>query len=308
MALTLLSPKPQRLDDTELVLRAREGEGLAFEALYRRHVHRVAAVVFRLLRRPADVEDVVQDAFSLAFRRLGQLAEPQAFGGWLLQIAVSQVHRRLRWQPFTRLFQTEAEAEATLATMASSEASPETRAQLSALDAKVQALPLPERTAWVLRFVLGCTLPEVAQGCGCSLACTDDDGCALGAWCISGTCQTCPKAECPACPSPFVPLARHGCATCDCGPASTCDGCAAPDTCLAGAYAVAGCSGTGCAVARCQDTSCASANPEGCATSCGAQSCQSCFASSCVCRQGGWACTPTCAPPELEPYVTRCKG
>lgn len=149
---------------------------------------------------------------------------------------------------------------------------------------------------------------KVSDDCSACPTCADDDGCAQGAWCISGSCQSCPKAECPACPAPFVALTRHGCPTCDCGPPSTCDGCAAPDKCLAGSYAVAGCSGMGCAVARCQDTSCASPSPEGCSTSCGAQSCQTCFANGCVCRQGSWSCTPTCAPPELQPYTTRCKG
>lgn len=169
-ALTLLAPMPARLDDAELVARARAGEGLAFEALYRRHVQRVASVVLRLLSRAADVEDVVQDAFSLAFKRLEQLNEPQAFGGWLLRIAVSLVRKRLRWLKLIRLFTDEAEERARLDSLAAPGATPEQKAALREIDVALERLPLELKTVWVLRFVLGCTLPEVAEGAGCSLA------------------------------------------------------------------------------------------------------------------------------------------
>src|SRR5262249_11585815 len=37
--------------------------------------------------RVADAADVVQDVFLTAYERLGELREPAAFPGWLLQIA-----------------------------------------------------------------------------------------------------------------------------------------------------------------------------------------------------------------------------
>src|SRR5687767_14940757 len=82
--------------DREWVERAQRGERFALQVLYTRHVRAVSARVTRLLARSADAEDVVQDAFMLAFRDLANLADAQRFGGWLMGIAVHQAHRRFR--------------------------------------------------------------------------------------------------------------------------------------------------------------------------------------------------------------------
>jgi RNA polymerase sigma-70 factor, ECF subfamily len=70
----------------ELVRRARSGERAAFDALYRRFVGAVHAVA--LSRAPAsEAHDIVQDAFVSAWSHLGELREPDAFGGWIIGIA-----------------------------------------------------------------------------------------------------------------------------------------------------------------------------------------------------------------------------
>ena len=50
----------------------------------------------RLLSKRSDADDVVQDTFVMAFQRIGSLRDPAALRGWLGQIAVSFVRRRLR--------------------------------------------------------------------------------------------------------------------------------------------------------------------------------------------------------------------
>lgn len=169
-----MTPAPTSLpvppdDDSALVVRAQQQEAFAFDLLYRRHVQFVASVVFRIGRRQSDVDDIVQDTFIIAFKQLQQLQNPAAFRGWLARIAVSVVHRRVRLNGLLRLFRSD-EAHATLESMASPNASPETLVQLARLDAATAAMSLKVRTAWVLRMVLGCTLEEVATGCDCSLA------------------------------------------------------------------------------------------------------------------------------------------
>ena len=69
-----------------LVGRAREGQGGAFEALVRRHFRAAYAVALAVLGRPADAEDVAQDAFLAAFEQLDSCRSPERFAGWLLQI------------------------------------------------------------------------------------------------------------------------------------------------------------------------------------------------------------------------------
>src|SRR5260221_7851306 len=80
--------------DGDLVRRARRGDRWAEEALYPRHVRAVTRVVVRILARSSEAEDVVQDAFVIALNGMAELRDEEAFGDWLLSIAVRQGYRR----------------------------------------------------------------------------------------------------------------------------------------------------------------------------------------------------------------------
>ena len=70
----------------ELVARAKRGEPSAFDQLVRRHLRAAYAVALAVLGRPADADDIAQDAFVVALERLDECREPARFSGWLLQI------------------------------------------------------------------------------------------------------------------------------------------------------------------------------------------------------------------------------
>jgi RNA polymerase sigma-70 factor, ECF subfamily len=70
----------------ELVARARRGESSAFDQLVRRHLRAAFAVALAVLGRPADAEDIAQEAFVAARERRDDCREPARFSGWLLQI------------------------------------------------------------------------------------------------------------------------------------------------------------------------------------------------------------------------------
>jgi RNA polymerase sigma-70 factor (ECF subfamily) len=70
----------------ELVRAARRGEREALDALARRHLRAAVAVALAVLRRPADAEDIAQEAFVVAIERLEDCREPERFSGWLMQI------------------------------------------------------------------------------------------------------------------------------------------------------------------------------------------------------------------------------
>jgi len=159
----------EHLSDADLVRRARGGEAWAHEMIYRRHVRVVAATAQRLLRAPADVDDVVQETFLIAFEQIDRLLDADVLRGWLVAIAVSRVHRRFRWRRVVALLGGD-DPTARLEEQASSEASPEQRAELALLDRALARLPQKLRTAWILRNVVGCQLDEVAAACECSLA------------------------------------------------------------------------------------------------------------------------------------------
>lgn len=158
-------------DDAELVRRAREHERWAEEALYRRHAPRVLRIALRLLSRSSDSDDVVQEAFVIAFTNLGELDDPGAFGAWLLRITVRQVHRRYRRRRLLRTLGLDrGEDDALLVEQLDPAAGPETHAALAELERVLASLPTRQRVAWMLRWVEGQKIDEVASACACSRA------------------------------------------------------------------------------------------------------------------------------------------
>lgn len=157
--------------DQDLVERAQRGDPWAEEALFRRHVAKVAQVAARLLGRTAEADDVIQDSFVIALEQLPKLREGAAFRAWLLRIVVHQAHRRYRKRRMlNRLGFVSHEDTDTLSSQVRDDADSETHAELRKLDAVLGRLGSKERFAWVLRNVEGYQLEEVADACECSLA------------------------------------------------------------------------------------------------------------------------------------------
>jgi RNA polymerase sigma-70 factor (ECF subfamily) len=75
----------------ELVRRAQDGDEAAFESLYREHAGRVYALCLRMLGDPVHAQELVQDVFVQAWRRLDTFAGESAFSTWLHRLAVNQV-------------------------------------------------------------------------------------------------------------------------------------------------------------------------------------------------------------------------
>jgi RNA polymerase sigma factor (sigma-70 family) len=73
--------------DHELVDAVRAGDDAAFEELYTRYRPRIAAYVRGMLRDEARAEDVTQEAFFSALRRMRETDSEIAFKPWIYQIA-----------------------------------------------------------------------------------------------------------------------------------------------------------------------------------------------------------------------------
>jgi len=171
LSLSRLLPFPAVPSDAELVARARDEDRWAREALYRRHASYLLGMVTRMLGRRDDAEEVVQDTFVAAFAQLGTLREPEAVRGWLSQIAVNLVRRRLRKLKLLRLLGLDRGADdGVLTELAAPALSTELRGELALVDRALSQLESGLRIAWSLRHVEGLELAEVAQVCGCSLA------------------------------------------------------------------------------------------------------------------------------------------
>jgi RNA polymerase sigma-70 factor (ECF subfamily) len=157
--------------DVELVARIRAGDKRAEETLYRVHVRAVNGLATRLLGRSHEAEDVVQDTFVTALARLSQLRDGAFFRAWLMRITVHEVHRRFRRRRLRRALGMDNHSDdASLTALAAPDLAPDLRAELAALDRALQRLPANARVAWMLRYVEGHELTEVASACDVSLA------------------------------------------------------------------------------------------------------------------------------------------
>lgn len=81
----------------DTVLRAQAGSREAFDQLTELFYSRVYGIVMQRLRNTAEADEVTQEVFLRAFRKIGQLKDPAAFAGWLCQIAARlSINRAVR--------------------------------------------------------------------------------------------------------------------------------------------------------------------------------------------------------------------
>lgn len=79
----------------ELVVAAQGGDPEAFGELVERYSHAVLRIIKRRLSDEADAEEVRQEVFLQAMRKLHQLREPLCFGGWLRSMAARMAINRI---------------------------------------------------------------------------------------------------------------------------------------------------------------------------------------------------------------------
>jgi RNA polymerase sigma-70 factor (ECF subfamily) len=95
-ATSRLSMKQLRPGDAELVAKVQAGDHEAFAQLYDRHAAMVRAVVLAVSGDWHAIDDMAQESFLRAYRKLATLREPALFGQWITGIArrVAREHRR----------------------------------------------------------------------------------------------------------------------------------------------------------------------------------------------------------------------
>ncbi len=85
-----------------LIDRCLAGEEAAYRLLYEQHAALVYRLAYGLLQNREDAEEVLQDSFEYAFRKLAHYdSRKSAFSSWLYQITVSRCRnkRRRKWLP-----------------------------------------------------------------------------------------------------------------------------------------------------------------------------------------------------------------
>ena len=166
----MLEPAPEP-SDAELARRIARGERWAEEAFYRRHAPQVLTLTQRLLGNSWDAEDVTQETFVTAFEIWHQLRDQERARSWLLQIAVRKVHRKFRRRRLLRLLGLDRNwDDLPLDALAREDVSAEARSELMVLNLALNRLAPKSKIPWMLRYIEGLPLEEVAERCDCSLA------------------------------------------------------------------------------------------------------------------------------------------
>jgi len=138
---------------SDLVKAARRGSQRAFSKLYELYAPVVHGAI--LARVPlAEVDDLVQDVFVIALRRLPSVRDPEKFPGWLLTIARNRAADFWRAHHPTDQLPEEVGTEATPG------------AEAAEVLAAIRELPEAYRETLVMRLVEGLTGPEIARRTG----------------------------------------------------------------------------------------------------------------------------------------------
>ena len=82
--------------DAELIAAVLNGDTASFEPLVKKYQPRVFATARRYARRESEVEDIVQEVFLKAFRKLGGFRGDAPFEHWLMRLAVRTCYDFLR--------------------------------------------------------------------------------------------------------------------------------------------------------------------------------------------------------------------
>ena len=157
-----------RAADLDLVRRCKLGEAAAYEEMYRAHAARLYSLLLRMLGGSDDAEDLLQEVFMHAYRKLDGFRGDSSLGTWLYRLAVNQCldflrGRQSKMSRTTDSFDDEHVAEPVAP-------SPVVPAAVSRIDLERAIGRLPEgcRLAFVLHDVEGFAHHEVAELLGIS--------------------------------------------------------------------------------------------------------------------------------------------
>ena len=163
--------------DQQLVERAQRGDKRAFELLVTKYQRKLGRLLSRMVRDPAEVEDVTQEAFIKAYRALPAFRGDSAFYTWLYRIAINTAKNYLvalgRRAPTTTEFNHEdaenfEEAEA-LRDASTPEGELHGKQIAATVNRAVDALPEDLRTAITLREIEGLSYEEIANLMNCPI-------------------------------------------------------------------------------------------------------------------------------------------
>lgn len=156
---------------------ARDLDATAFDAIVRRHQHRLYRLVLGLVRDPDEAESLTQDVFVAAFQHRESFRGEASVGTWLASIAINRVRdreRSRRWQFWRGLARGTTDDGARGVDEVPDGAPDPARVLAARQDVRavgdvVARLPVRQRAAFMLRYVEEQSLEEIAAALGCEV-------------------------------------------------------------------------------------------------------------------------------------------
>ena len=163
--------------DRQLVARAQRGDKQAFELLVEKYQRKLARLLSRFIRDPAEVEDVTQEAFIKAYRALPAFRGDSAFYTWLYRIGINTAKNYLMAMGRRAPTSTEVEAEDAegfeegeqLRDINTPESMLLSNEIARTVNATIEQLPEELRTAIQMREIEGMSYEDIAKAMDCPI-------------------------------------------------------------------------------------------------------------------------------------------
>ena len=164
------------LTEAEAIRRAKDGNAAAFEYLYKTHCRHVFSVCLRMIKNPAEAEDLTQQAFLQLFRKIGTFRGESVFSTWLHRVTVNIVLMHLRRRKPTEIVVEDLEPHSSNGGGPREYGSGDT-SMLGAIERlnlmrAIRKLPPGYKQLFLLHDVIGYEHSEIAGLLGCSTGCS----------------------------------------------------------------------------------------------------------------------------------------
>ena len=150
--------------------RARSGDPEAFRAIFTRYGKPVLGFIYNLVGDRPHAEDLTQEVFVRAYRKLATVQEETRLSTWLFGIARNVVHEAIREKSRQRKIEVGGEAGVSIGTPAAGPYQELINGELQrAIRLALQTLPEDHRLVFVLKMLHNLRYEEIAQITGSSV-------------------------------------------------------------------------------------------------------------------------------------------
>ncbi|MGH7197270.1 MAG: RNA polymerase sigma factor [Candidatus Omnitrophota bacterium] len=160
------------VNEEVLIQQAREGDPRSFSALVELYQERAVHVAYSFLGNYEDARDIAQEAFVKAYEKLGHFQGTSRFYTWFYRILANHCKDFLRKKKVRQwislgLFKGEAEESDPIADVPATTRGADEALLDAELGSKIshalEKLPFQQKSAFILRYLEGLSLEEVAQ-------------------------------------------------------------------------------------------------------------------------------------------------